>query len=211
MEKLEDSREIVVMPTWRRHYDSLEDDYFARTIFFKAFNSLLNDTELLDFLESEGYSLVFKPHPNLNKFIHLFDRDDRVEFIDDSYSEIFNHSSLLITDYSSVAFDFAYLEKPVIYYQYADYHFDVDSDYFKYDTMGFGPISITHEEIKNEIIAIVLNECEMDETYRKRVEEFFKLLINYANAYSLLSAFIFSFSFFKWPTRIHYLPFILLV
>ena len=50
----------------------------------------------------------------------------------------------------------------------------MDSDYFKYDTMGFGPISITHEEIKNEIIAIVLNECEMDETYRKRVEEFFK-------------------------------------
>lgn len=175
LENLEDSHEIVVMPTWRRHYDSLEDDYFARTTFFKAFNSLLNDTELLDFLESEGYSLVFKPHPNLNKFIHLFDRDDRVEFIDDSYSEIFNHSSILITDYSSVAFDFAYLKKPVIYYQYAkDYHFDVDSAYFKYDTMGFGPISTTHEEIKNEIIAIVLNECEMDETYMKCVDEFFK-------------------------------------
>lgn len=175
LEKLEESREIVVMPTWRRHYDSLEDDYFERTTFFKAFNGLLNDSQLLDFLESEGYSLVFKPHPKLNKFIHLFDRNERVEFIDDSYSEIFNHASLLITDYSSVAFDFAYIEKPVIYYQYGnDYHFDVDSAYFKYDTMGFGPISTTHEEIKNEIIAMVLNECEMEETYKKRASDFFK-------------------------------------
>ena len=175
LETLEDSREIIVMPTWRRHYHNLEDDYFVKTTFFKAFNDLLNDEELLAFLESEGYSLVFKPHSNLNKFIHLFDRNDKVEFIDDPYSEIFNHASLLVTDYSSVAFDFAYLEKPVLYYQYAkDYHFDVDSAYFKYDEMGFGPISTTHEEIKNEIIAMVLHGCEMDDEYKNRVKDFFK-------------------------------------
>ena len=175
LEKLEDSNEIVIMPTWRRHYTNLEDSVFVKTKFFNAFNNLLNDKELIDFLASEGYSLVFKPHPNLNKFIHLFDRNDEVEFIDDSYSEIFNHSSILITDYSSVAFDFAYIEKPVIYYQYSkDYHFDVDSAYFKYDTMGFGPIARTHEEIKNEIITLVLNECEMEDTYKERVDEFFK-------------------------------------
>ena len=179
LEKLEDNKEIVIMPTWRRHYINLEDNVFVKTKFFNAFNKLLNDKELIEFLDSEGYSMVFKPHPNLNKFIHLFDRNDEVDFIDDSYSEIFNHSSLLITDYSSVAFDFAYIEKPVIYYQYSkDYHFDVDSAYFKYDTMGFGPIAKTHEEIKNEIIAMVLNDCEMEETYRNRVEEFFKFRDN---------------------------------
>ena len=179
LEKLDDNKEIVIMPTWRRHYINLEDNVFVKTKFFNAFNKLLNDKELIEFLDSEGYSMVFKPHPNLNKFIHLFDRNDEVDFIDDSYSEIFNHSSLLITDYSSVAFDFAYIEKPVIYYQYSkDYHFDVDSAYFKYDTMGFGPIAKTHEEIKNEIIAMVLNDCEMEETYRNRVEEFFKFRDN---------------------------------
>ncbi|MBQ6511118.1 CDP-glycerol glycerophosphotransferase family protein [Methanobrevibacter sp.] len=179
LEKLEENNEIVIMPTWRRHFDNLEDAVFAKTKFFNAFNSLLNDKELIEFLGSEGYSLVFKPHPNLNKFIHLFDRNDEVLFIDDSYSEIFNHSSILITDYSSVAFDFAYLEKPVIYYQYSkDYHFDVDSAYFKYDNMGFGPIAETHEEIKNEIIALVLNDCEMDDIYKKRVNEFFKFRDN---------------------------------
>ena len=44
--------------------------------------------------------------------------------------------------------------------------------------MGFGPIAKTHEEIKNEIIAMVLNDCEMEETYRNRVEEFFKFRDN---------------------------------
>ena len=31
-----------------------------------------------------------------------------------TYNDIFNHSSLLITDYSSVVFDFAYIKKPII-------------------------------------------------------------------------------------------------
>ena len=175
LECKEDKREVVIMPTWRRHYNNFTDEYFVRTTFFKRFNALLNDEELIEFLDSEGYTLVFKPHINLFKFLHLFDIHDDVEFADDDYSDIFNHSSLLITDYSSVAFDFAYLEKPVIYYQYGnDYHFDVESAYFDYETMGFGPIAKTHEELKNEIIAQVLNECEMDDEYKVRVESFFK-------------------------------------
>ena len=175
LKKLGSSNEIVIMPTWRRHYDNLEDKTFVRTDFFKEFNRLLNDKDLIEFLKSEGYSLVFKPHPNLNKFIHLFDRNDEVDFIDESYSDIFNHSSLLITDYSSVAFDFAYIEKPLIYYHYAkDYHFNVDSAYFDYGEMGFGPVAETYEELKNDIISYVLNGCEMEDEYIQRVEKFFK-------------------------------------
>ena len=175
LEKLEDKKEIVVMPTWRRHYTNLSDENFMRTTFFNAFNNLLNDDDLLDFLESRGYRLVFKPHPNLYKFIHLFDRNNDVDFIDRDYSEIFNHSSLLITDYSSVFFDFAYLKKPVIYYHYGkDYHFDVESGYFDYDEMGFGPVAKTSEELRNDIISCVLHDCEMEDVYKQRVDEFFK-------------------------------------
>ena len=175
LKRLEDKKEVVVMPTWRRQYNNLEDEDFARTTFFHVFNSLLNDKELIDYLGSKGYKMVFKPHPNLYKFIHLFDRNSEVAFIDRGYSEIFNHSSLMITDYSSVFFDFAYLEKPVIYYQYGkDYHFDVESGYFDYEEMGFGPVAKTHDVLKEEIISCIEGGCEMDEVYKKRVEEFFK-------------------------------------
>ena len=174
LEVLEDRKEVIVMPTWRRHYNDLDDEDFARTTFFNAFNNLLNDEELIEFLESKGYTLVLKPHPNLYKHVHLFDRHPNVKFIDRSYNEIFNHSSLLVTDYSSVFFDFAFLEKPLIYYQYGkDYHFNVESGYFDYETMGFGPVEKTHGDVKEAIMKYVSNGCEMEEVYKKRVDDFF--------------------------------------
>ena len=81
----------------------------------------------------------------------------------------------MITDYSTVAFDFAYLKKPLIYYQYGrDYHFDAESGYFDYETMGFGPVAHNHKELQHAIIDAVLNECEMEDVYKERVKEFFK-------------------------------------
>ena len=40
--------------------------------------------------------------------------------------------------------------------------------------MGFGPVTKTYEELKNEIVSIVLNDCNMDDEYKKRVDDFFK-------------------------------------
>lgn len=178
LEKLEDKKEIVFMPSWRRQYNQLKDSDFIQTNYFKAINDFLNDDDLHHYLKSKGYKLIFKPHRNVLKFIDLFNIPDHVELGRDiSYNEIFNHSSVLITDYSSVAFDFAYLKKPLIYYHHDnDYHFDIDKAYFKYDTMGFGPVCHTQEELSGQIMNLVENNCEMDEEYQKRVDEFFKYI-----------------------------------
>ena len=49
-----------------------------------------------------------------------FDRNDYVELIpatgDMSYEKILTESSLMVTDYSGVQFDFAYQRKPLVYY-----------------------------------------------------------------------------------------------
>lgn len=178
LEKLEDKRQIVFMPSWRRQYDQLKEDEFVQTPYFKAINDLLNDKELLEFIKSKNYKLVFKPHRNILKFINAFNIPQEVQLGSDiSYNEIFNHASLMITDYSSVAFDFAYLKKPLIYYHSDnDYHFDVDKSYFKYDTMGFGPVCKTHDALKAEIINLIENKCQMEERYIKRVDGFFKYI-----------------------------------
>ena len=64
---------------------------------------------------------------------------------------------VMITDFSTVAFDFAYLKKPLIYYQFDNnYHFDVESGYFDYDEMGFGPVAKTSEELRNDIGVVFL-------------------------------------------------------
>ena len=92
----------------------------------------MKNPKLKEFTD-KGYRVVFKPHPELVKnigeteerYIELFDIPDNIYVsYDESYQELLNNSSLMVTDYSSVYFDFAYLKKPVIYYHPVDdYHY----------------------------------------------------------------------------------------
>ena len=176
LEKLDDKREIVFMPTWRRQFDSYEKEKFVQTDFFRTINEVLGDEELINYIEERGYKMLFKPHRNLSKFLDAFDIHPSIKLATKiPYRDIFNHSSLVITDFSSVVFDFAYLKKPIIYYQRdKNYHFDVDSAYFKYDTMGFGPVIRTIDDLRRNVKRLVDNDCRMDEEYVRRVDDFFK-------------------------------------
>lgn len=103
-------KQILIMPSWRKIYRKNEF-VLKNSKYFKGLNNLLNNEELIDYAKDKGYKIIFKPHPNLFKFIDLFDLDENI-IVDDekTYHELFNESELLITDYSSVAFDFAYLK-----------------------------------------------------------------------------------------------------
>lgn len=173
----EDKRQIVIMPSWRRQLNQLSACDFVKTKFYKEFNDLLTDEELCNFACERGYKLIFKPHRNLHKFLDTFIKRPDVSFDTNlkNYSETFRKSSLIITDYSSIAFDFAYLKKPIIYYQFDDnYHFDVKNSYFKYEVDGFGPVTHTKEELKQHIFKIIERNCEMEDIYKSRVDDFFK-------------------------------------
>lgn len=180
-DRLHDSnrKEIVLMPSWRRYLDQLDGSDFVKTNFYRVFNEILSDEELIAYAKEKGYRLVFKPHRNLHKFAEAFMHHPDVDFDLDltDYTDTFNNSSLVITDYSSVSFDFAYLKKPLIYYHFDNnYHFDVEKGYFKYESDGFGPVVRTHDELKKEIMRMIDNGCVMDETYAKRVDEFFRYI-----------------------------------
>lgn len=176
LEKLEDKHEIVFMPTWRRQYDTFEDEQFIKTSYFKKINAILSDDKFIEYIESKGYKFIFKPHRNILKFLHNFTISSKIIIGDKiAYNDIFNHSSLVISDYSSVVFDFAYLKKPVLYYHPdKDYHFDVDKAYFKYDSMGFGEVCKSKDDLQSKIIELIENNCEMSDKYKSRVDDFFK-------------------------------------
>ena len=84
------------------------------------------------------------PHPNTIDGLHMFRHDPREKIKDstNSYKDIFAQTDLMITDYSSVAFDFAYLRKPIVYSQfdrdsffngahsYTERYFDYERDCF---------------------------------------------------------------------------------
>lgn len=176
LEKKDDEKQIIIMPSWRRNLDHKSKEYVKENEFFKHFNSLINNERLISKAKEKNYKIIFRPHPKVYEYIDLFDENGyvKIDYDKTKYQTLFNSSSLMITDYSSVAFDFAYLYKPVIYYQYgSDYHFDVDESYFNYETMGFGEIVKTEDELVDLIIEYIENECKIKDEYYNRIDEFF--------------------------------------
>ena len=172
MDKL--SKQIVIMPSWRENLHDMTPNYIKESEYFKHINSVINNEELIDICKKYDYKIIFKPHPLVYEFIDLFDTNNYVIIDENStYQDLFRNSDLLITDYSSVAFDFSYMKKPIIYYQYAkDYNFD--EGYFKYETMGFGEVIENEDELIKLIKNYIENNCEMKEIYKNRVDNFYK-------------------------------------
>ena len=162
-------KEILFMPTWRRNLDTPEE--IINSDFLKSINSFLNNEKLNEAAEEMGYTLVFRPHPELWKFLDFFDLD-HVKLSEGPYQEMFKTASVMITDYSSVAFDFAYLKKPVIYYQDGNYHYG--EGYYDYETMGFGKVIFDEDELVDKVIDYMKNDCTMEDEYKERVDLFFK-------------------------------------
>ena len=75
-------------------------------------NNLINNEKLINHAKEKDYDIVFKLHPKLEEYIDLFEKNDFVKFDNvTKYHDLLCDSALMITDYSSVAFDFAYLWK----------------------------------------------------------------------------------------------------
>ena len=176
LQKGEEINQIVIMPTWRRFLRVMNDEQIQNSEYFQRLNSLLNSEELINFAKENGFKILFKPHPNLIEYLHLLDKNDYVTIdCKSSYQDIFKKSKLFITDYSSAIFDVAYMKKPIIYYQSENdgFHFDLNESYFNFDTMGFGDIVDNEEEVISKVKDIVKNNCEMDDKYKTRVDDFY--------------------------------------
>ena len=176
------------MPTWRvknagKHNPKLGireySESFKETDYFKFFNNLINDTRLIDVMKKKGYKGKFVLHPaHICQAIDFKGNDTiYVETNVADYQKEFKENKLMITDYSSVSYDFAYLKKPLIYAQFdADTFFEgqaYDKGYFDDERDGFGPVCYNYEDTVNQIIKYIENDCKMEEKYEKRVNDFY--------------------------------------
>jgi CDP-glycerol glycerophosphotransferase (TagB/SpsB family) len=172
LKKSDSVKQILFMPTWRKYLK--DKGTFKNSKFYEYLDNFFNNKKLLKLLNDYNYKIVFKPHFDLMPFLDILNIPDEITVsIDESYQELFNTSSLLITDYSSVFFDFSYLKKPVIYYRGEDeYHYE--QGYFDFETMGFGDIITSEEVLIDKIKEYIENDFEMEDEYKMRVDDFFK-------------------------------------
>ena len=179
---------VTIMPTWRKYLTAGFDvrtsiwklkEGIEESDYVKFYNSVLTDKRLMECCKKYGYKIEFILHPNLISASHLFKSSDVVKVVSSgvNYNEIYAKSKLIVTDYSSVVFDFAYLRKAVIYSQFDIEKFyeshSYKSGYFDYEKDGFGEVEYDIEGTVNRIIEYIENDCKLKPEYRRRIDEFF--------------------------------------
>ncbi|MGB7818265.1 MAG: CDP-glycerol glycerophosphotransferase family protein [Ornithinibacter sp.] len=119
-----DRRQLLIMPTWRPWLQDLER--FTESDYYHHWSELLSAPEMRRLQEDVGAEVVLCLHPNMQQYSHHFTSPHvRVVYQGDvDVQHLIKESALMVTDYSSVAFDFAFLRKPVIYYQFDSERFD---------------------------------------------------------------------------------------
>lgn len=184
--KNQDKRQILIAPTWRRNIvitgnavgtAKSYNPEFKHTKYFEIYNRLINDKRLINTAAKYNYSLLFLIHPTLSAQIDDYDKNEHLSIVpaisDISYEKMLTESSLMLTDYSGIQFDFAYMKKPVLYYQPKELPPQYTEGVYKYEKMAFGPIIDEYDSIINTLCEYIENECKMKEEYIKRVEDFF--------------------------------------
>ena len=156
---------ILYAPTFRdnQHESGLGYTYSLNIDFDK----------LRDKLEKD-YVIIFRTHYFVS---NSFDFNKYSGFIfnmsnHDDVNDCYVLSDIIITDYSSVFFDFANLKRPMLFYMYdlEEYKEQLRGFYFDIEETLPGPIVKTQQELEQEI----LNIDNYMEKYKEKYEAFNK-------------------------------------
>ncbi|MBM7543083.1 CDP-glycerol glycerophosphotransferase family protein [Amphibacillus cookii] len=115
---------ILLIPTWREWITT--EKQFLESTYFKRYLDLVTNTKLNDLLERHNITIDFYPHYRMQPYIKHFESINNksiniIKIGDVHVHDLIKQNQLMITDYSSVSFDFSYMSKPIIFY-----HFDFD-------------------------------------------------------------------------------------
>lgn len=162
----EDKKIILYAPTWR------DNQFYAKGKY--KFDLQFDLDRLRDEL-GDNYIIVLRLHYLVAENIDLTGYEGFVfDFsYHDDIRELYLIADLLITDYSSVFFDYANLKRPMLFYVYdiEDYRDNLRGFYFDFESKAPGPLVKTTEEIISEINKIDQNgfmPSEVTEAFYKK-------------------------------------------
>jgi hypothetical protein len=184
-------RRVLIAPTWlpelagaatalnERRPPSPD---FLDTPFFRMYADLLTDSRLLACASETGYSIDFALHPYLASNAealsqHLFkDSCTRVVVpgVDSPYETLLEDADLMVTDFSGVQYDFAYMGKPVVYFHPVELPSQYGHGAMDYESMGFGEIATTVDALVEVLCDYLRRDCAISGTYRARIDAFFE-------------------------------------
>lgn len=181
---------LLVMPTWRR--DLVADRVsggnergmladFWSTDYARAWRGLLESERLRAVCATQGWDLAFVPHPNMAGYVDSSPLPGHVQvyrFSDVDIQALVARCAVLVTDYSSMAFEAAYLERPCVYYQFdRESFFDGRHAYrrgtWSYPESGFGPITEDPEATLTAVEELAARDGKPAPRYADRMQAAF--------------------------------------
>jgi CDP-glycerol glycerophosphotransferase (TagB/SpsB family)/glycosyltransferase involved in cell wall biosynthesis len=184
-------KQILLMPTWRstlakKSYlksskqNGASEEQFIESDYFQFYNEILTNKNVHQFLKAHNAVLNFYPHYEMQDFLHLFNTDhEHVRVIDDKnvkVQDLLIDHDLLITDYSSVFFDFAFMKKPVIFTQFdyeTFYKTQYKEGYLKFSEQKIGPVVTNTPDLIDALIRIDSNKYKMTDEREHYSQRFF--------------------------------------
>lgn len=179
-----EQKQILITPTWRSYIAMPAvmgkmrpyNPQFQETDYYKIFQELLEDEKLSACAKQNGYRILYLLHPVISaqkKDFHPADGIEIVSAAEVNYEQVLTQSSLMVTDYSGVQFDFAYMRKPVVYFHPPKLPPHYEEGGFCYETQGFGEICRAGRELADLLCAYMETGCSLKECYRQREDVFF--------------------------------------
>lgn len=186
----DERKKILIMPTWRRWLlgeaidggnlrEKLGD--FWDSSYARAWVGLLESAELKAYALLHDLEISFMPHPNMRPYLDDFPYLDHVEIFsyeDTDVQELIVRGSVLITDYSSIAFDGAFIDVPVIYFQFDREEFFSGNHVFRagpwsYDEDGLGPVVYDQNAVLESLEDIASTNFKPSALYSERIQKTF--------------------------------------
>ena len=161
----ENKTTILYAPTWR------DDEYYDKGQY--KFELKLNLQQMREEL-GDNYVVLLRTHYYIADAIDLSDLEGfAMNFCKHSdIAELYLVSDILITDYSSVFFDYAGLRRPVLFYTYdlEKYRDMLRGFYISIEEDVPGPLAFT----TGEVISYIKNIDAVMEQYKERYDVFYK-------------------------------------
>ncbi|MDI6863630.1 MAG: CDP-glycerol glycerophosphotransferase family protein [Pseudothermotoga sp.] len=188
---LEGKRVVIFAPTFRFGYEDFVEGNKSYDNFFGFKEFDLRD--FLSFLEENNVVFFLKLHPNEERlFLDHFKRfgSDRIRIIESAmlkrertdFYKLLNGADLLITDYSSIYFDWLLLDRPVVFtpVDLKEYKETRGGWLLDYDFWAAGPKCVDQESLQRE----VKKSLEDPNCYRPERQLVLKLVHQYRDANS---------------------------
>ncbi|MFT4469772.1 CDP-glycerol glycerophosphotransferase family protein [Arthrobacter sulfonylureivorans] len=180
---------ILIAPTWRSYLVGQtltgsaareHNDGFTESDYVRNYKALLHSPKLRAVAEEYDLTIAFMPHPNTQPYMDAFEVPEYVEikrYGADDVQQVMAETAVMVTDYSSIAFNIAYLDSAVVYFQFdRDEYFGGGHTerpgYFSYEENGFGPV-VENVESAVEATSYIAARGGPEQLYQDRIKATF--------------------------------------